>query len=78
MDVGHSIALYAEFSRSGGNYIPFPDPAHYRISLDDWPIRGTRLAAWGLARPVEPRSVAAQRAGDGAKSPTGSRGWRSR
>jgi hypothetical protein len=35
VDVGQSIALYAEFSRSGGNYIPFPDPAHYRISLDD-------------------------------------------
>ena len=24
VDVGRSIALYAEFSRSGGNYIPFP------------------------------------------------------
>ncbi|MFZ1509634.1 MAG: DNA methyltransferase, partial [Anaerolineae bacterium] len=34
-DVGDSLALYSEFTRSGGNYVPFPDPAHYRISLTD-------------------------------------------
>ena len=34
-DVGQSLALYAEFSRTGGNYIPFPDPTHYRIYLAD-------------------------------------------
>ena len=31
VDVGQSIALYSEFSRSGGTYIPFPDPASYRL-----------------------------------------------
>ncbi|MCB9130779.1 MAG: hypothetical protein H6647_07535 [Anaerolineales bacterium] len=31
VDVGQSIALYAEFTRSGGNYLPFPDPQSYRI-----------------------------------------------
>ena len=49
VDVGQSIALYAEFSRSGGNYIPFPDPAHYRISLDDLAdaeVRALLAAAW--------------------------------
>ena len=49
VDVGRSIALYAEFSRSGGNYIPFPDPAHYRISLDDLAdpeVRARLAAAW--------------------------------
>ena len=49
VDVGQSIALYAEFSRSGGNYIPFPDPADYRISLDDLAdaeVRALLAAAW--------------------------------
>jgi hypothetical protein len=35
VDVGATIALYAEFSRTGGNYIPFPDPSSYRLSLED-------------------------------------------
>lgn len=26
VDVGHSIELYSEFSRSGKTYVPFPDP----------------------------------------------------
>src|SRR6185503_5187713 len=35
VDVGHTIALYAEFTRSGGHYIPFPDPPTYRLNLAD-------------------------------------------
>ena len=35
VDVGNTIALYSEFSRTGGNYIPFPDPSSYRLKLDD-------------------------------------------
>lgn len=35
VDVGDTIAMYSEFSRSGGNYIPFPDPRSYRLKLDD-------------------------------------------
>jgi hypothetical protein len=35
VDVGRSIELYAEFTRTGGSYIPYPDPAHHRIRLDD-------------------------------------------
>ncbi|PHI19216.1 SAM-dependent methyltransferase [Lewinellaceae bacterium SD302] len=34
-DVGHSIAVYADWSRAGGHYQPFPDPNNYRIHLAD-------------------------------------------
>ncbi|MCB0233155.1 MAG: class I SAM-dependent DNA methyltransferase, partial [Anaerolineae bacterium] len=42
VDVGQSIALYAEFTRSGGNYLPFPDPQSYRIELADLTDEDTR------------------------------------
>ncbi|MDY0267471.1 type IIL restriction-modification enzyme MmeI [Trichloromonas sp.] len=35
VDVGHSIELFSEFSRSGKTYLPFPDPRSHRISLTD-------------------------------------------
>jgi len=35
VDVGTVIEVYSEFSRSGGTYIPFPDPRSHRISLAD-------------------------------------------
>ncbi|RMG60226.1 MAG: class I SAM-dependent DNA methyltransferase, partial [Bacteroidetes bacterium] len=35
VDVGHSIALYTDWSRAGGHYVPFPDPARYRLRLED-------------------------------------------
>jgi hypothetical protein len=35
VDVGNRIELYSEFSRSGGSYVPFPDPRSHRIALDD-------------------------------------------
>lgn len=35
LDVGTVIEVYAEFSRSGGTYIPFPDPRSHRIALAD-------------------------------------------
>ncbi|MBS7326632.1 MAG: class I SAM-dependent DNA methyltransferase, partial [Thiopseudomonas sp.] len=34
-DVGRSIELYAEFSRSGATYTPFPDARSHRISLQE-------------------------------------------
>jgi len=34
-DVGHSIALYADWSRAGGHYQPFPDPNNYRIPITE-------------------------------------------
>jgi hypothetical protein len=35
VDVGTVIEVYAEFSRSGGTYTPFPDPRNHRIALAD-------------------------------------------
>lgn len=35
VDVGNAIELYAEFTRSGATYTPFPDPLSHRIRLDD-------------------------------------------
>lgn len=35
VDVGTVIEVYAEFSRSGGTYIPFPDPRSHRIAMPD-------------------------------------------
>ena len=35
VDVGNRIELYSEFSRSGGTYVPFPDPRSHRIALED-------------------------------------------
>jgi hypothetical protein len=42
VDVGDSIALYSEFTRTGGSYVPFPDPNRYRIRLDDLRDADTR------------------------------------
>jgi hypothetical protein len=35
VDVGHAIELYADFSRTGSNYVQFPDANGFRIRLDD-------------------------------------------
>lgn len=35
VDVGRTIDLYAEFTRTGGNYVAYPDPSNYRIRLAD-------------------------------------------
>lgn len=35
VDVGRNIELYAEFSRSGATYTPYPDPRNHRIRLED-------------------------------------------
>ncbi|MFO8155077.1 MAG: type IIL restriction-modification enzyme MmeI, partial [Thiohalospira sp.] len=40
-DVGRSLELYAEFSRSGGTYVPYPDPSRHRIGLED--LRDPRI-----------------------------------
>jgi len=34
-DVGKTIEVYAEFTRSGATYVPFPDPRTHRIHLSD-------------------------------------------
>ena len=42
VDVGNVIELYAEFTRSGATYTPFPDPRSHRIQLADLRDDATR------------------------------------
>src|SRR5690606_11157825 len=35
VDVGYCFDLYADFSRQGKHYVPFPDPQRYRIKLEE-------------------------------------------
>jgi len=43
-DVGYSIELWAEFTRSGRSYQQFPNAAHFRIELEDLRKEETRIA----------------------------------
>jgi hypothetical protein len=42
VDVGHVIELYAEFTRSGATYTPFPDARNHRLKLQDLRDESTR------------------------------------
>jgi hypothetical protein len=42
VDVGSCIELYADFTRSGATYIPFPDPRSHRIALTQLADAATR------------------------------------
>ena len=49
VDVGKVIELYAEFSRTGATYVPYPDPRSHRIRLSDLAddaIRARLRAVW--------------------------------
>ena len=49
IDVGNVIELYAEFTRSGATYTPFPDPRSHRVQLGDLrddAIRQRLRAVW--------------------------------
>ncbi|MDZ7706147.1 MAG: type IIL restriction-modification enzyme MmeI [Trueperaceae bacterium] len=35
VDIGYSFEIYAEFSRTGGTYVAFPDPQNHRFFLDE-------------------------------------------
>lgn len=57
VDVGHSIALYSEFTRTGGAYIPFPDQNSYRIPLEDLAkpeVRELLKAVWTDPSSLDP------------------------
>ena len=63
VDVGESLTLYSEFTRTGGNYIPFPDPLAARISLADLADAGQRdllRAAWLDPMSLDPSRRAAR------------------
>ncbi|MDP2811291.1 MAG: class I SAM-dependent DNA methyltransferase [Rhodocyclaceae bacterium] len=49
VDVGNVIELYAEFTRTGATYVPFPDPRSHRIRLNDLrdeAVRSRLRAVW--------------------------------
>ncbi|MDP2808687.1 MAG: class I SAM-dependent DNA methyltransferase, partial [Rhodocyclaceae bacterium] len=63
VDVGNVIELYAEFSRSGGTYTPFPDPRSHRIRLADLrdeAIRARIKAVWLDPLSLDPTRHAAR------------------
>ncbi len=63
VDVGRSIELYSEFSRSGGAYIPYPDPRAHRIRLRDLhdpEIRARLRALWLDPLSLDPSRRAAR------------------
>jgi SAM-dependent methyltransferase len=55
VDVGNVIELYAEFTRSGATYVPFPDPRSHRIRLAD--LRDAALRARLAAVWLDPLSL---------------------
>lgn len=63
VDVGHVIELYAEFTRSGATYTPFPDPRSHRIRLQqlaDPAIRARLKALWTDPLSLDPSRVSAR------------------
>ena len=63
VDVGHTIEVYAEFSRTGGAYTPFPDAAHHRLRLDqlaEAEVRGLLRTLWTDPLSLDPSRRSAQ------------------
>jgi hypothetical protein len=63
VDVGHVFELYAEFSRTGGTYTPFPDPRHHRLplqSLADAATRELLRAVWTQPDSLDPAKRSAK------------------
>lgn len=63
IDVGTVIEVYAEFSRSGGTYIPFPDPRSHRINLADLlkpEVRENLRLIWTDPDRLDPARISAE------------------
>lgn len=63
VDVGHVFELYAEFSRSGGQYTPYPDARSHRIrlaDLHDAAIRARLRALWVDPMSLDPSRISAR------------------
>lgn len=57
VDVGYSIEIYSEFSRTGGNYIPYPDPRTHRVLIRELAkeeIRETLRLVWADPMSLDP------------------------
>ncbi|MCC7485114.1 MAG: class I SAM-dependent DNA methyltransferase [Burkholderiales bacterium] len=62
-DVGGAIELYAEFSRSGATYTPYPDPRSHRIQLGDLADEAARArlrAVWLDPQSLDPTRQSAK------------------
>lgn len=62
-DVGKTIEVYSEFSRSGATYVPFPDPRSHRIHLEDLrdeKIRQRLVGIWTNPDALDPAKYAAR------------------
>ncbi len=62
-DVGHVIEVYAEFTRSGASYTPFPDPRSHRIALSDLArpeIRERLRLVWADPLALDPARLSAR------------------
>jgi hypothetical protein len=62
-DIGHVLEIYADFTRSGATYTPFPDPRHHRIKLDDLhdeAIRARLAAIWLDPLALDPSRASAR------------------
>ena len=63
VDVGHVIELYAEFTRSGATYTPFPDPRSHRIRLEQLAqpaVRARLKALWTDPLSLDPSRISAK------------------
>ena len=63
VDVGNVIELYAEFTKSGATYTPFPDPRSHRIRLADLrdeAIRARLAAVWLDPLSLDPATASAR------------------
>jgi hypothetical protein len=63
IDVGQVIQLFSEFSRTGGNYIPYPDPRSHQIKLQDLrdeKIRQRLRQIWTDPMALDPSRVNAE------------------
>jgi len=62
-DVGKTIEVYAEFTRSGATYVPFPDPRTHRIHLEDLrdpDIQQRLIGIWTEPDALDPAKRAAR------------------
>lgn len=62
-DIGYCIDVYANFSRDGRGYAPFPDRRRFRITLDDLrddDVRKRLAAIWNAPLTLDPSAEAAR------------------